>query len=173
MERIGFSSGTVMKIDYRNHQLIRMSQVSFAFFCDFFDLSVVFKNNCYVVLLLLRYAKFIGISKKCLLDQRGHLNRNLRLWKTFKKIPEPSMNASASHLPAPVFLICFCPYIPGQDFADVQQVGIRLFCWAKGATSRNPLLLFRLPGVFLLRSAERQFLALLFQLPPRITRLSP
>jgi hypothetical protein len=31
--------------------------------------------------------------------------------------------------------------------------------------------LFRLPGSFLLRLAERQFLALLFQLPPRRTRL--
>jgi hypothetical protein len=33
------------------------------------------------------------------------------------------------------------------------------------------MLLFLLPGVLLLRFAERQFLALLFQLPPRITRL--
>jgi len=32
------------------------------------------------------------------------------------------------------------------------------------------MLLFRLPGVLLLRFAERQFLALLFQLPPRIIR---
>jgi hypothetical protein len=31
--------------------------------------------------------------------------------------------------------------------------------------------LFRLSGVFLLRFADRQFLALLFQLPPRFTRL--
>gem|GEM_PF-6439136 len=38
---------------------------------------------------------------------------------------------------------------------------------------RNPLLLFLFPGLFLLRLAERQFLALLFQLPPRITRLEP
>ena len=35
------------------------------------------------------------------------------------------------------------------------------------------MLLLRLPGVFLLRFAERQFLALLFQLPPRLTRFSP
>jgi hypothetical protein len=34
-------------------------------------------------------------------------------------------------------------------------------------------LLLRLPGVFLLRLAERQFLALLFQLPPRLTRFEP
>src|SRR3990172_722212 len=33
----------------------------------------------------------------------------------------------------------------------------------------RPMLLFRLSGSFLLRLAERQFLALLFQLPPRST----
>ena len=38
---------------------------------------------------------------------------------------------------------------------------------------RKPKLLFRLSGEFLLRFAERQFLALLFQLPPRLTRLEP
>ena len=40
--------------------------------------------------------------------------------------------------------------------------------WAK----RNPLLLLRLSAVFLLRLAERKFLGLLFQEPPRNTRLS-
>jgi hypothetical protein len=37
-------------------------------------------------------------------------------------------------------------------------------------TTRNPLLSFRLSGLFLLRFAERQFAGLLFQLPPRSTR---
>lgn len=37
-------------------------------------------------------------------------------------------------------------------------------------TIRKPMLLLRLSGVLLLRFAERTFLALLFQLPPRITR---
>jgi len=32
------------------------------------------------------------------------------------------------------------------------------------------MLLFRLSGVLLFRYADRQFLALLFQLPPRIVR---
>ena len=41
------------------------------------------------------------------------------------------------------------------------------------AATRNPRLVFRLSGVFLLRFADRQFLALLFQLPPRFTRLEP
>jgi hypothetical protein len=40
-------------------------------------------------------------------------------------------------------------------------------------STRKPRLLFRLSGVFLLRFAERQFLALLFQLPPRFTRFEP
>jgi hypothetical protein len=40
----------------------------------------------------------------------------------------------------------------------------------RAAATRNPRLLFRFSGMFLLRFAGRQFLALLFQLPPRITR---
>lgn len=39
--------------------------------------------------------------------------------------------------------------------------------------TRKPRLLFRFVGVFLLRFAERQLFALLFQLPPRMTRLEP
>lgn len=39
--------------------------------------------------------------------------------------------------------------------------------------SRKPMLLLRLPGSLLLRFADRQFLALLFQLPPRLTRPAP
>ena len=35
------------------------------------------------------------------------------------------------------------------------------------------MLLLRLSGQLLLRLAERRFLALLFQLPPRITRFEP
>jgi hypothetical protein len=38
---------------------------------------------------------------------------------------------------------------------------------------RKPRLLSRLSGSLLLRFDTRQFLALLFQLPPRFTRLSP
>jgi hypothetical protein len=39
--------------------------------------------------------------------------------------------------------------------------------------TRKPRLLFWLSGLFLLRFADRQFSALLFQLPPRFTRLEP
>jgi hypothetical protein len=38
---------------------------------------------------------------------------------------------------------------------------------------RKPILVLRLSGVFLLRVADRQLCASLFQLPPRITRLVP
>ena len=38
---------------------------------------------------------------------------------------------------------------------------------------RKPRLLLRLPGLFLLRFAERAFSAVLFHEPPRITRLEP
>ena len=38
---------------------------------------------------------------------------------------------------------------------------------------RKPRLLLRLPGLLLFRFAERQFFALLFQLPPRFTRFEP
>ena len=44
--------------------------------------------------------------------------------------------------------------------------------WAE-PTRRKPRWLFRRPGVFLFRLAERQFWALLFQLPPRLTRFEP
>ena len=40
-------------------------------------------------------------------------------------------------------------------------------------TRRKPLLLLRLAGLLLLRLAQRQFCALLFQLPPRNTRFEP
>jgi hypothetical protein len=40
----------------------------------------------------------------------------------------------------------------------------------RAAATRNPRLLFRSSGVFLLRFAGRQFLGWLFQLPPRIAR---
>ncbi len=40
-------------------------------------------------------------------------------------------------------------------------------------TTRKPLLLLRFVGVFLFRFAARQFLALLFQDPPRNTRSEP
>ena len=45
-----------------------------------------------------------------------------------------------------------------------------LFSIAELNRKRKPRLLFRLSGVFQFRFADRQFLALLFQLPPRFTR---
>ncbi len=43
----------------------------------------------------------------------------------------------------------------------------RLGARAGASTTRNPMLLFVLPGSLLFRFAERQLLELLFQLPPR------
>jgi hypothetical protein len=43
-------------------------------------------------------------------------------------------------------------------------------CTPADTATRKPLLSFRLSGLFLLRLAERQFLGLLFQEPPRSTR---
>jgi len=50
--------------------------------------------------------------------------------------------------------------------ASVNAVTLAVSVLAK----RNPLLLFRLVGLFLLRFAERRFSGLLFQEPPRRTR---
>ncbi len=47
------------------------------------------------------------------------------------------------------------------------------FFRAGNAARRKPMLLLRLPGSFLLRLADWQFPASLFQLPPRFTRLVP
>ena len=48
----------------------------------------------------------------------------------------------------------------------------RIFPVESGRTQRKPLLLFLLFGLFLLRFAARRFLLLLFQEPPRSTRVS-
>ena len=53
-------------------------------------------------------------------------------------------------------------------------VAFRPYLLSYGArANRKPLLLLRLSGVLLLRLDTRQFCALLFQLPPRNTRLEP
>jgi len=51
--------------------------------------------------------------------------------------------------------------------------GHRRIACAGGLARRKPRLLFRLLGLFLLRLAERRFLGLLFQEPPRRTRWLP
>jgi hypothetical protein len=60
-------------------------------------------------------------------------------------------------------LLCFT-LRPSVD-SRIPEAGVRAT-----TTTRKPLLLLRLSGVFLLRFAERQFLGLLFQEPPRNTR---
>ena len=58
------------------------------------------------------------------------------------------------------------PVLPAGNFVP-DTMALRLGCGAR----RRPRLLFVFVGVFLLRLATRQFVALLFQLPPRFTRL--
>ena len=43
----------------------------------------------------------------------------------------------------------------------------------EGLARRNPRLLLRFPGEFLLRFATRAFAGVLFQDPPRLTRFEP
>ena len=64
----------------------------------------------------------------------------------------------------------FALHNTGTGWYPGQQEGIRLFLLSSTKASRNPRLLLRLPGSFLLRLAERTLAGLLFQLPPRITR---
>ncbi len=69
----------------------------------------------------------------------------------------------------------FCPRIviefTGQDSGLARRLSFR--CCDGIRATRKPRLLFRFSGVFLLRFAERQFGAVLFQLPLRITRFVP
>ena len=58
----------------------------------------------------------------------------------------------------------------GAGQTSVHQQVILHVSWR---TTRNPLLLFSFDGLLLFRFETRQFLELLFQLPPRSTRLSP
>ena len=67
-----------------------------------------------------------------------------------------------------------CPRPNGQGAGGVRgSVPSWVSTRIRARTTRKPRLLFWLPGVFLLRLADRQFCPLLFQLPPRLTRLSP
>ena len=52
----------------------------------------------------------------------------------------------------------------GSEFHVGERVG------GDDNNTRNPTLLFRLPGLFLFRFAARSLLAVLFQEPPRTTR---
>ncbi len=63
----------------------------------------------------------------------------------------------------PVLDTLWCAPGPSVNAPALAVKGVR--------ATRNPSLLFRLSGLFLLRLAERRFLGLLFQEPPRSTRL--
>ena len=100
--------------------------------------------------------------------------KNTIYWQPFpiKKHPEPSKRLSRSPYQHRVF---------NQPIRPGTYVGNRVIHLFSGShptllmrygtkTKRKPILWLRLSGLFLLRYAVRQFSALLFQLPPRITR---
>ena len=66
-----------------------------------------------------------------------------------------------------------CPGTPWRPGTGLRPVRRRCSIGRRARETRKPRLLFSFPGEFLLRFAERQFLALLFQLPPRFTRFEP
>ncbi len=75
--------------------------------------------------------------------------------------------------------ILFVRPMPAQDnnrdmACCTQEQSVDCPFWHNPVLSRRkPRLLSRLSGVSLLRFADRQFLASLIQLPPRLTRLEP
>ena len=70
-----------------------------------------------------------------------------------------------------------CNSYSQKEFIFLQESGLLCGCsafrMAQRRTSRKPILFFLLSGLLLFRYVERRFLPLLFQLPPRNTRLSP
>jgi hypothetical protein len=69
--------------------------------------------------------------------------------------------------------VCLLGHDDRQDRRAVGSVLGSIHSSSGAAATRKPRLLLRLPGSFLLRFAVRQFVAELFQLPPRFTRLEP
>ena len=63
--------------------------------------------------------------------------------------------------------------LPGRPWSPRFGPMTRRAGGAPELAKRNPRLLLRLPGLLLLRLAARALLALLFQLPPRVTRFEP
>jgi hypothetical protein len=86
-------------------------------------------------------------------------------------------------LPVPAVLLSLSGCSPAQDEGNGQRLctGVMsvnitssgFHCGELKSNTRKPTLLLRLSGFILLRMADRQLRALLFQLPPRITRFEP
>ena len=62
------------------------------------------------------------------------------------------------------------PHAPGRTLLHARTIVDDTALAGVVLARRKPLLLLRLSGVFLLRLAERRFVGLLFQEPPRSTR---
>lgn len=99
----------------------------------------------------------------CFWSKKGrNLRRSCYRHRPKKVLPHPVSNSPADIQDDNLFTTCSiveCPL-----FSEVLS---------SERARRKPRLLLRLPGVLLLRFATRQFLALLFQLPPRFTRFDP
>jgi len=86
----------------------------------------------------------------------------------------PGGCAGYSHTGGHWVLAAFQPRLePYPEGRSVQVQGIHPGRELGRTAHRKPRLLLRLSGVFLLRYAERQFRAVLFQEPLRITRFAP
>ncbi len=84
--------------------------------------------------------------------------------------PGPSAFPFQPTSPGGLLSLCLAPLSArGLDATGSSPLSLR----SGARTTRKPRLLFSFSGLFLLRFADRQFLAELFQLPPRFTRLSP
>ena len=96
----------------------------------------------------------------------------------FKKRPSGAFDRSSDRLPAPNGLgLRFCRTSNGlfELENDLFRPESQTFAArpAEFRASRKPLLFLRFAGSLVLRFADRQFAASLFQLPPRITRFEP
>ena len=111
-----------------------------------------------------------GVNARRRSDRRADtLVRQLITNSTPNENPRRDVRPHSGRLPAPAGSPSFAGLESGRDAA-----GSTMVCFTmKLQASRKPRLLFRFDGVFLLRFAERQFAAVLFQLPPRFTRSAP
>lgn len=95
---------------------------------------------------------------------------------TRHKVPVQTINHLLRDFGESVRDCCICHIHTHQTwtgYASCSHEYIMLASSELERARRKPLLLFVFDGVLLFRLATRQFVALLFQLPPRRTRLEP
>ena len=97
------------------------------------------------------------------LSPKSHSHCNARALTEFGAAAPPVVR-SKRHGAGPLIMTR-----PGRSSRTRRRLDAGRFRPLSVRATRNPLLLFRFPVVFLLRFAERRFLGLLFQEPPRNT----